>query len=95
VVALDEEAKSAVAVIKQLENEINETEAELADVTALGNAQNQVAMNSQESIAMNSSTSRLQKVLGIPTGRRRVGSSANPFCRITSDSRGSENKEML
>jgi len=33
VVALDE-AKSAVAVIKQLENEINETEAELADVTA-------------------------------------------------------------
>jgi len=34
VVAPDEEAKSAVAVIKQLENEINETEAALADVTA-------------------------------------------------------------
>jgi len=46
VVALDEEAKSAVAVIKQLENEINETEAELADVTARS-AMLQVAMNSQ------------------------------------------------
>jgi len=44
-----EEAKSAVAVIKQLENEINETEAELADVTARSAMlQNQVAMNSQE-----------------------------------------------
>jgi len=38
VVALDEEAKSAVAVIKQLENEINETEAELAGNCPLGNA---------------------------------------------------------
>jgi capsular exopolysaccharide synthesis family protein len=66
VVALDEEAKSAVAVIKQLENEINETEAELADVTARSAMlQNQVAMNSQESVAMNSlnQSPGVQKVL--------------------------------
>lgn len=66
VVALDEEAKSAVAVIKQLENEINETEAELADVNARsGMLENRVAMNSQEGIAMNSlnQSPGVQKVL--------------------------------
>ena len=66
VVALDEEAKSAVAVIKQLENDINETEAELADVNARsGMLQNRVAMNSQEGIAMNSlnQSPGVQKVL--------------------------------
>ncbi len=55
VVALDEETKSAVAVIKQLENEINETKAELADVNARSEMlANRVAMNSQEGIAINS-----------------------------------------
>ena len=66
VVALDEEAKSAVAVIKQLENDINETEAELADVNARsGMLENRVAMNSQEGIAMNSlnQSPGVQKVL--------------------------------
>jgi len=44
----------AVAVIKQLENEINETEAALADVTARSGNVQKMAMNSQEGIAMNS-----------------------------------------
>ncbi|MES1024053.1 polysaccharide biosynthesis tyrosine autokinase [Gloeocapsa sp. BRSZ] len=66
VVALDEEAKTAVAAIKQLENQITETQAQLADTTTRSaTLQQQVGMNPQEGItltALNQSPG-IQKVL--------------------------------
>ncbi len=54
VVALDQEAKSAVTIIKNLEDQINQAQAELADANARSAMlRQQVAMNSQQSIAMN------------------------------------------
>ena len=51
VVALDQEAKSAVDVIKQLEGQITDTQAELADTNARSAMlQQQVGMNSKEAI---------------------------------------------
>lgn len=66
VVALDEEAKSAVDVIEKLEIQINDTEAELADVSARSTMlQKRVAMSPQDGIAMNSlnQSPGVQKVL--------------------------------
>lgn len=55
VVALDEEARSAVSVIKDLDNQITDTQAELADANARSAMlQRQVGMNSKEAIATNS-----------------------------------------
>lgn len=66
VVALDEEAKTAVAAVKQLENQITETQAQLADTTTRSaTLQQQVGMNPQEGItltALNQSPG-IQKVL--------------------------------
>lgn len=67
VVALDEESKSAVAAIKQLENQITETQAQLADTTTRSaTLQQQVGMNPQESITLTSlnQSPGIQKVLG-------------------------------
>ncbi len=51
IVALDQEATSAVAVIKQIENEITQTQAALADVKARSAMlQQKVGMNSEEAI---------------------------------------------
>ena len=66
VVALNEEAKSAVSIIKQLESQINETQAVLADANARSAMlRKQVAMNSQQSIALNTlnQSPGVQKVL--------------------------------
>ena len=64
VVALDEEAKSAVAVIKELQNNINETQGALADANArAAELQKQVGMNSQKAIA----TSSLNQSPGVQT----------------------------
>lgn len=55
VVSLDDEAKSAVSVIKELGTQITDTQAELADANARSAAlQRQVGMNSKEAIATNS-----------------------------------------
>lgn len=55
VVALDEEARSAVSVIKELGSQITDTQAELADANARSaTLQRQVGMNSKEAIATNS-----------------------------------------
>jgi capsular exopolysaccharide synthesis family protein len=54
VVALDEEAKSAVEIIKELETQINQTQADLADTTTQSaTLQKKVGMTSQEAIAIN------------------------------------------
>ncbi|MUL39026.1 GumC family protein [Gloeocapsopsis dulcis] len=66
VVALDEEAKTAVAAIKQLENQITETQAQLADTTTRSaTLQQQVGMNPQEGITLTSlnQSPGIQKVL--------------------------------
>lgn len=66
VVALDEEAKTAVAAIKQLENQITETQAQLADTTTRSSTlQQQVGMNPQEGITLTSlnQSPGIQKVL--------------------------------
>jgi capsular exopolysaccharide synthesis family protein len=66
VVALDEEAKSAVAVIKQLDGEITDAQAGLADANARSAMlQKQVGMNSREAIATSSlnESEGVQKVL--------------------------------
>lgn len=66
VVALDEEAKSAVSVIKQLDSQITDAQAELADANARSvTLQRQVGMNSREAIAANSASEDqgIQKVL--------------------------------
>lgn len=55
VVALDEEAKSAVSVIKELGSQITDTQAELADANARSAMlQRQVGTTSKEAIATNS-----------------------------------------
>lgn len=55
VVALDEEAKTAVGAIQQLESQITEAQAELADANArTASLQQQVGMNAKESIAVSS-----------------------------------------
>jgi capsular exopolysaccharide synthesis family protein len=55
VVALEEEAKSAVEVIAGLENQIIRTQAQLADATARSaELRNKVGQNSQEAIAVSS-----------------------------------------
>jgi capsular exopolysaccharide synthesis family protein len=55
VVALDEESKSAVAVIQELQTQINDTQAKLADANArFADLQNKVDMNSHSAIALNS-----------------------------------------
>lgn len=66
VVSLEEEEKSAVAVIKQLESDITNTQAELADANARSAMlQRQVGMNSQQAIATDSvaNDEGVQKVL--------------------------------
>lgn len=55
VVSLDDEAKSAVSVIKELGSQITDTQAELADANARSaTLQRQVGMSSKEAIATNS-----------------------------------------
>jgi len=66
VVALDEEAKSAVAVIQELESKIAETQAALSDAnTRSANLQNKVGMASFEATALNTlnQSAGVQKVL--------------------------------
>ncbi len=66
VVALDEEAKSAVEVIKNLESKITDTQAELADANARSAMlHNKVGRSSDQAIAMNSlnQSAGVQKVL--------------------------------
>jgi capsular exopolysaccharide synthesis family protein len=66
VVALDEEAKSAVEVINNLESQMTETQAQLVDANAKSAMlQKKIGMNSQEGIAINSlnQSSGVQKVL--------------------------------
>jgi capsular exopolysaccharide synthesis family protein len=66
VVALDEEAKSAVKIIEELENKIKQTEADLADATTRSvNLQQKVGMTSKDALAINSLNQSLgvQKVL--------------------------------
>lgn len=66
VVALDEEAKSAVEVIKNLESQMTDTQAQLVDANAKSAMlQNKIGMNSQEGIAINSlnQSPGVQKVL--------------------------------
>jgi capsular exopolysaccharide synthesis family protein len=54
VVALDEESKSAVEIIKDLETQINQTQADLADATTRSaSLQQRVGMTSQQAIAIN------------------------------------------
>ncbi|MBV9389680.1 MAG: polysaccharide biosynthesis tyrosine autokinase [Chroococcidiopsidaceae cyanobacterium CP_BM_ER_R8_30] len=55
VVNLDEEAKSAVAIIQELQTQINTTQADLAGANArFTDLQNKTKMNSQAAIALNS-----------------------------------------
>jgi len=55
VVDLDEEAKSAVAVIQELQTQINQTQADLAGANArFSDLQNKVEMNPQAAITLNS-----------------------------------------
>ena len=62
VVALEQESTSAVAVIQELQIQINETQAKLADATArFADLQNKVDMNSHAAIARNS----LNQSLGV------------------------------
>ncbi len=66
VINLGEESKSAVAVIQELQTQINETQAKLADANArFADIQNKVDMNSHVAIARNSLNQSLgvQKVL--------------------------------
>jgi capsular exopolysaccharide synthesis family protein len=66
VIALDEEAKSAVKIIEELENKIKQTQADLADATTRSaNLQQKVGMTSREALAINSlnQSSGVQKVL--------------------------------
>jgi len=66
VVDLVEEAKAAVEILRDLENQINQTKADLEDANARSAMlQKQVAMSSQESIAMSSlnQSPGVQKVL--------------------------------
>ncbi|MGL5924769.1 GumC family protein [Chroococcidiopsis sp.] len=66
IVALDEEAKSAVKIIEELENKIKQTEADLADATTRSaNLQQKVGMTSKDALAINSLNQSLgvQKVL--------------------------------
>ncbi len=66
VVALDEESKSAVAVIQDLESKITNVQSQLANATARSaNLQNKVGMNSQQAMVINSlnQSSGVQKVL--------------------------------
>jgi len=66
VVALDEEAKSAVEVIKNLESKITDTQAALADANARSAMlHNKVGRSSDQAIAMNSlnQSAGVQKVL--------------------------------
>lgn len=67
VVALEEEAKSAVEAIQELDSQVNQTQAELADASArTATLQQKVGMSSQEGIAMNTlnQSPGVQKVLG-------------------------------
>lgn len=55
IVSLDEEVRSAVGIIKELESQINTTQAELANANArFGNLQQQVGTSSKQAVAMNS-----------------------------------------
>lgn len=66
VVALDQEAKSAVDLNKQIQNQISETQSLLADANARSvMLQNQVGMNSQQAIATSSlnQSPGVQKIL--------------------------------
>lgn len=66
IVALDEEAKSAVVVIKELQSQLTETQAQLADTNARSAMlQKQVGTTSQQGIAINSlnQSPGVQKVL--------------------------------
>lgn len=55
IVSLDDEAKSAVGITKELESQINETQAALANANArFASLQQQVGMSSQQAVAMNS-----------------------------------------
>lgn len=54
IVALDEEAKSAVEIIKDLQTQINQTQADLADSTSRSAMlQRKVGMSSQQAMAVN------------------------------------------
>ncbi len=54
VVALDEEAKSAVEIIKDIDSQINQTQADLADAsTQSASLERKVGMTSQQAIAIN------------------------------------------